>query len=69
YALLSSMVNLPGKILGFFAGGIAAAAGYRNYFIITVLALVPAAILLAFLWPRMRAQERAEAAGSAETSA
>ena len=33
YALLSSLVNLPGKLLGFFAGGIAMAAGYGGYFV------------------------------------
>src|SRR3546814_15041509 len=36
YALLSSLVNLPGKILGFFAGGIALTTGYGGYFVITV---------------------------------
>ncbi|OHC36959.1 MAG: MFS transporter, partial [Rhodanobacter sp. RIFOXYA1_FULL_67_6] len=34
YALLSSLVNLPGKLLGFFAGGIATATGYGGYFVI-----------------------------------
>jgi len=67
YALLSSLVNLPGKLLGFFAGGIATAAGYGGYFIITVLAVLPAMLLFACLWPRLRAQERererAEAGG------
>jgi len=58
YALLSSLVNLPGKLLGFFAGGIATAAGYGGYFIITVLAVLPAMLLFACLWPRLRAQER-----------
>ncbi len=54
YALLSSMVNLPGKVLGFFAGGIAAATGYGMYFIITVLAVVPTAALFIYLWPHFR---------------
>jgi len=67
YSLLSSLVNLPGKLLGFFAGGIATAAGYGGYFIITVLAVLPAMLLFACLWPRLRAQERererAEAGG------
>lgn len=54
YALLSSLVNLPGKVLGIFAGGIATSVGYGAYFIITVLALVPATLLLVFLWPRYR---------------
>lgn len=52
YALLSSMVNLPGKVLGFFAGGIAAAVGYGTFFVVTVVALLPAMLLFAHLWPR-----------------
>lgn len=59
YALLSSLVNLPGKILGFFAGGIAEATGYGMYFVITVLALVPAVLLFAVLTPKFRAREAA----------
>ncbi|HEX7814548.1 MAG TPA: MFS transporter [Dyella sp.] len=52
YALLSSMVNLPGKVLGFFAGGIAMATGYGMFFVITTLSLLPAMLLFACLWPR-----------------
>ena len=59
YALLSSLVNLPGKVLGFFAGGIAMATGYGMYFVITVLALLPAMLLYALLWPKMRQAEAA----------
>jgi PAT family beta-lactamase induction signal transducer AmpG len=62
YALLSSLVNLPGKLLGFFAGGIATAAGYGGYFVITVLAVLPAMLLFACLWPRFRRFERERAA-------
>lgn len=54
YALLSSLVNLPGKLLGIFAGGIAMSVGYGAYFVITVFALIPATILLVWLWPRYR---------------
>lgn len=54
YALLSSLVNLPGKVLGIFAGGIAMSVGYGAYFVVTVLALVPATVLLVWLWPRYR---------------
>jgi PAT family beta-lactamase induction signal transducer AmpG len=54
YALLSSLVNMPGKILGFFAGGIATATGYGMYFVITVLALIPAALLFVYLTPKLR---------------
>jgi PAT family beta-lactamase induction signal transducer AmpG len=62
YALLSSLVNLPGKVLGFFAGGIVAATGYGEYFAITVLSILPAMGLFAYLWPRFRSMERAQAA-------
>ncbi|MFT3897643.1 MAG: MFS transporter [Thermomonas sp.] len=56
YALLSSLVNLPGKVLGFFAGGIAMATGYGMYFVITVLALLPAMMIYVLLTPRLRAR-------------
>ena len=62
YALLSSLVNLPGKVLGVFAGGIAMQVGYGAYFVITVLALVPATLLLACLWPHYRDVGREDAA-------
>ena len=61
YALLSSLVNLPGKLLGFFAGGIAMTAGYGAYFVLTVLAVIPAMLLFAGLWRRFRGFERARA--------
>lgn len=54
YALLSSMVNLPGKVLGFFAGGIAEKSGYGTYFVITVLAVLPATALFLWLWHRFK---------------
>jgi PAT family beta-lactamase induction signal transducer AmpG len=59
YALLSSLVNLPGKVLGFFAGGIAMATGYGMYFVITVLALLPAMMVYVLLTPQWRARARA----------
>nr|WP_240125817.1 MFS transporter [Thermomonas alba] len=65
YALLSSLVNLPGKILGFFAGGIVMATGYGMYFVITVLALVPALLLYAWLTPVLRRRVFAAAADQA----
>jgi len=54
YALLSSMVNLPGKVLGVFAGGIVEATGYASYFILATVAVLPATALLLYLWPRFR---------------
>ncbi len=61
YSLLSSMVNLPGKVLGFFAGGIVMATGYGVFFVITVLAVLPAVALMLWLWPRLRRIEEAAA--------
>ncbi|RDS81518.1 MFS transporter [Dyella psychrodurans] len=57
YALLSSLVNLPGKMLGFFAGGIVTALGYGGYFVITVFSMLPAMLLFACLWRRFRYDE------------
>lgn len=57
YALLSSLVNLPGKVLGFFAGGIVTALGYGSYFLITVFSILPAMLLFGILWPRFRHEQ------------
>ncbi|HST27705.1 MAG TPA: MFS transporter [Rudaea sp.] len=57
YALLASLVNLPGKVLGFFAGAIVAASGYAMFFVITVLAVLPAVVLCVWLWSRFRDRE------------
>jgi MFS transporter, PAT family, beta-lactamase induction signal transducer AmpG len=62
YALLSSLVNLPGKVLGFFAGGIAMATGYGSFFILTALAILPASALFLYLWRHFREAERAHEA-------
>ncbi len=58
YALLSSMVNLPGKVLGLFAGGIVEATSYGTYFVIATLAVAPAAALFLWLLPRLKLQGR-----------
>ena len=57
YALLSSMVNLPGKLLGVFAGGIVEATSYAAYFVIATLAVLPAVALFVYLWPRFAATD------------
>jgi PAT family beta-lactamase induction signal transducer AmpG len=54
YALLSSMVNLPGKLLGVFAGRIVEATSYGSYFVIATLAVLPATLLFLWLMPRLR---------------
>ncbi|MDE2257601.1 MAG: MFS transporter [Xanthomonadaceae bacterium] len=54
YALLSSLVNITGKILGVFSGAIVTTTGYSTYFVLTTLAVPPAIVLGLFLWPRVR---------------
>ena len=54
YALLSSMVNLPGKVLGVFAGGIVEATSYGSYFVIATVAVLPATALFLWLLPQLK---------------
>lgn len=54
YALLSSLVNITGKVLGIFSGGIVTATGYSTYFVLTVLAVPPAVAFGIFLRTRLR---------------
>jgi PAT family beta-lactamase induction signal transducer AmpG len=54
YALLSSMVNLPGKVLGVFAGRIVEASSYAHFFVIATLAVLPATLLFLWLLPRLK---------------
>jgi PAT family beta-lactamase induction signal transducer AmpG len=60
YALLSSMVNLPGKVLGIFAGGIVEATSYGTYFVIATVAVIPAAALFLWLQPRLKLEGQGE---------
>ncbi len=53
YSLLTSLVNVTGKILGIFAGTIVTATGYSTYFIITTLAIPPAVVLCFIVRSRM----------------
>jgi len=53
YALFSSLIMLPGKVLGFFSGWIVEASeGYAVYFLITALLAIPAVGL--FFWVKGR---------------
>jgi PAT family beta-lactamase induction signal transducer AmpG len=54
YALLSSMVNLPGKVLGVFAGRIVEASSDAHFFVIATLAVLPATLLFLWLLPRLK---------------
>jgi PAT family beta-lactamase induction signal transducer AmpG len=52
YALFSSLITLPGKVLGFYSGRIVEAVGYAPYFLLTTVLVIPAVAL--FLWLRPR---------------
>ncbi|MBU3694402.1 MAG: AmpG family muropeptide MFS transporter [Rhodocyclaceae bacterium] len=56
YALLSSLANLPGKLLGGASGWMAEAWGYAGFFVLSTVSVVPTLLLLAWLWPRTRLQ-------------
>ena len=53
YALLSSLANLPGKLIGGFSGYIVEASSYTAFFIISSVSVVPTLLLLAWLWKRI----------------
>ncbi|MDN5874363.1 MAG: MFS transporter, partial [Sinobacteraceae bacterium] len=66
YALFSSLVTLPGKLLGMASGGLvlwfsqaplANMTGYSHYFIFTTVAIAPALLLFAWLGRRVRLGE------------
>ena len=54
YALLSSLANLPGKLIGGFAGYIVEASSYTVFFVISSASVIPTLLILAWLWNRMR---------------
>jgi len=56
YALLSSLANLPGKLVGGASGWMAEAWGYAGFFMVSTVSVVPTLLLLAWLWPRTRLQ-------------
>lgn len=61
YSLLSSLLNLPGKVLGFFAGSIVMATDYTTFFVLTTLAIPPAALLCMWLTSQFGRREQVSA--------
>ena len=53
FALFSSLVMLPGKLLGAVSGGIVEQTGYGAYFWITALVGIPAMLLFFWLLPQV----------------
>lgn len=58
YALLSSLANLPGKLIGGVSGYMVEAWTYTGFFVFSTLSVVPTLLVLAWLWGRL---ERAKA--------
>ncbi|GAB3032022.1 MFS transporter [Oleiagrimonas citrea] len=53
YALLSSLANLPGKLIGGFSGFLVERWTYSGFYIFSALSVVPTLLLLAWLSRRM----------------
>lgn len=53
YALLSSLANLPGKLIGGMSGFLVKDSGYAALFVISTASIVPTLIVLALLWRRL----------------
>jgi PAT family beta-lactamase induction signal transducer AmpG len=55
YALLSSLANLPGKLIGGVSGYIVETWSYGVFFVFSALSIAPTLLLLAWLWRRIAA--------------
>ena len=53
YALFSSLVALPGKLIGGFSGFMVVSFGYTAFFIFSTVAIFPALLLFFWLQPRL----------------
>lgn len=56
YALLVSLANLPGKLVGGASGFLVEATSYVTFFLISTLTVVPTLLLLLWLWRRLEPQ-------------
>ncbi|HET9031310.1 MAG TPA: MFS transporter [Dokdonella sp.] len=64
YALLSSLANLPGKLIGGFSGFIVEASSYTTFFVISSVSVIPTLLLLAWLWNRIVVDTQTDARGA-----
>lgn len=53
YALLVSLANLPGKLIGGVSGYMVEAWSYTGFFIFSTVSIVPTLVVLAWLWRRI----------------
>lgn len=65
YALLSSLANLPGKLVGGFSGFIVEASSYTTFFVISSVSVIPTLLILAWLWKRIAPAAEDEAISTA----
>jgi len=61
YALLVSLANLPGKVIGGVSGYLVEAWSYTGFFIFSTLSIVPTLVVLAWLWSRLADGDRRSA--------
>lgn len=59
YALFSSLVTLPGKLIGGLSGFMVSAMTYTGFFVFSTLAVIPALALYFWLRPRMEEHKNA----------
>jgi PAT family beta-lactamase induction signal transducer AmpG len=59
YALLGSLANLPGKLIGGVSGFMVEATSYTAFFVFSTLSIVPTLLLLVWLWPRLAPKAQA----------
>ena len=60
YALLSSLANMPGKLVGGLSGLMAQSWGYTGFFMFSTISVLPALLLLLWLWPRLPVKATSE---------
>ena len=58
YALLVSLANLPGKLVGGVSGYIVEATSYSTFFLFSAATVVPTLVVLAGVWRRVRDDDR-----------
>ncbi len=68
YALFSSLVMLPGKLLTAVSGGIVEQVGYGVYFWITALVAAPAVLLFFWVMPRLKLGGEGESASARDAA-
>lgn len=54
YALLVSLANLPGKLVGGVSGFMVEATSYSTFFLLSTLTVIPTLLLLWWLWGRIK---------------